>query len=312
MSAVPIDRLNDGTAAVPYLRRDLNIGTLLNLPRGSIGFRSTLAEQLAMLKADGYVAVQSWGHWDQIQAAGLRATAISRVMQPSEADAIAREHRARGFDATTLHVGNSFESEDEIDALVGNVLEASSKHGYPLFIETHRATLTQDIKRTLDMIKRFPEVRFNADLSHWYTGHELTYGGEFMVRMERLAPVFERVRFIHGRVGNVGAIQTPLDGDGPYLEHFRLMWQRCFSGFLDGAKLGDYISFNAELLPMWIGEGDQAMWIHYAQKRRALAGDLLEGEPSDRFLDAEALWRIASQVFAVAQQARDQQARVRA
>lgn len=298
-----IDRLNDGSACAPRLRRDLNLGTLLNLPSGSIGYRNTLGEQLALVKAAGYCAVQSWGGWDEIFAAGLRATGIARVSEPGQADTIAREHRARGLDATTLHVGNSFETDREIDALVGAVLESSSRHGYPMFIETHRATLTQDIRRTLDMIERFPEVRFNADLSHWYTGHEMTYGGEFESRVEHLTPVFKRTRFIHGRIGNAGAIQTALDGEGPYVEHFRLMWQRCFQGFLDGAGPGDYLSFNPELLPASIGDGASRTWIHYAQTRSAAPQDPLGGEPSDRFVDAQSLWSIACSAFASAQQA---------
>jgi len=301
----PIDRTNDGTSAAPRLRRDLNSGTLLHLPRGSLGWRPTFAEQLAMVKADGYTAVQDWSDPETVLAAGLRASGIGRVLRPEEADAIARAHKALGLDATTLHVGNSFESDAEIDALVGAVLEASARHGHPLYIETHRATITQDLRRTLDLVARWPEVRFNADLSHWYTGHELPYGGEFLSRVARLQPVFERVRFMHGRIGNVGAIQTGLDDPGPYIEHYRLMWERCFEGFLRGAQPGDYLSFNPELLPMKIGDGPGALWLHYAQPRTDLADDELGGEPSDRYADAQRLWDIACECFAAAQQRLD-------
>jgi hypothetical protein len=297
-----IDRTNDGSAAPPRLRRDINIGTLLGLPRASRGRRPTLAEQLALLKADGYTAVQSWADAEAVLAAGLRATGMGRVMQPHEVDAIARDHKALGLDATTLHVGDSFETDAQIGALVGAVLEASARHGHPLYIETHRATVTQDMRRTLDMVERWPDLRFNADLSHWYTGHELTYGGEFLSRVARLQPVFDRVRFMHARIGNVGAIQTGLNDPGSYLDHHRLLWQRCFEGFLRGARPGDYLSFNPELLPMKIGEGREAMWLHYAQPRPELAGDAYGGEPSDRYADAERLWEIACACFAKAQE----------
>jgi hypothetical protein len=227
---------------------------------------------------------------------------MGRVMHTHEPDAIARAHKALGLDATTLHVGDSFETDAQIDALVGAVLEASAKHGHRLYIETHRATITQDMRRTLDMVERWPDVRFNADLSHWYTGHELTYGGEFLSRVERLQPVFDRVHFMHARIGNAGAIQTALNDPGPYIGHYRLMWQRCFEGFLAGAQPGDYLSFNPELLPMKIGDGADAMWIHYAQPRTDLADDELDGEPSDRYADAQRLWEIACECFAAAQQ----------
>jgi hypothetical protein len=151
------------------------------------------------------------------------------------------------------------------------------------------------------MVERFPTVRFNVDLSHYYTGHELTYGGEFSQRMERLSPIFERARFMHGRISNAGCIQAPVGDDGMYIAHFRSMWQRCFQGFLRGALPGDYLSFNAEVLPMRVGTREDTQWLHYAQQRPAQEGDPLEGEPTDRFLEARSIWEIASEAFSAAQ-----------
>jgi hypothetical protein len=296
-----VDRLNDGSQAAPRLRRDLNLGTLLELPRGSKGWRPTLSEQLLMAKAHGYVAVQDWSRFDEILASGMRATGMARILEPAQADEVARGHRARGLEATTVHLGCSFETDAEIDALVGAVLEASTRHGHPMFIETHRATATQDIWRTLRMVERFPDVRFNADLSHWYAGHEFTYAGEFMQRLERLAPVLARTRFMHGRIASGGAVQVPPGSDGPADGHFSLMWQHCFRGFLDGAGPGDFLSFNPELLPAAIGRGPQQVWIHYAQNRPTSELDPMEGEPSDRYLDADRLWDMACEAFSTAQ-----------
>jgi hypothetical protein len=295
------DRTNDGTQALPYLRKDINLGTILNLPRGSAGYRAHLHEQLALLKADGHIGAQSWNQSEEIIAAGLRTTGMARITVAQQSDGVARDHKTRGLDATTIHLGSSFESDAEIDALVASVLEAAARHSYPMYIETHRATLTQDIRRTVDMVSRFPDVRFNVDLSHYYTGHEITYGGEFEQRVERLEPIFERARFMHGRISNAGCIQAPVIDDGVYVAHFRSMWQRCFEGFLRGAQPGDYLSFNAELLPMRIGTGEQTQWLHYAQQRLANTDDPLEGEPTDRILEARAIWEIASEAFLAAQ-----------
>lgn len=297
---MPVDRTNDGTQAAPYLRRDINLGTMLNLPRGSAGYRETLSEQLAIIKSRGYAAAQSWNHTTETMAAGLRATAMAYITEPAQADAIARSHKDAGLDATTLHLGTGFESDAQIDALVGSVLEASTRHVYPLYVETHRATLTQDIYRTLAMVQRFPEIRFNADLSHYYTGHELTYGGQIKERIARLDPILERTRFMHGRIANSGCIQAPVTDEGEYVDHFRIMWQRCFEGFLRGAKPGDYLSFNPEILPMRVGSGPHTMWLHYAQQRSTNAADSLEGEPTDRFLEADAVWGIAQAAFEAA------------
>lgn len=298
-----MDRSNDGSQLPPRLRRDINLGTLAELPQGSRGWRATLAEQFELLRADGHVAIQSWDQADEVIAAGFRVNGIARVLRPEEFEPLVRAHKAAGFDATTLHVGNSFERDAEMDALAGAMLDASARHAYPVYIETHRGTMTQDMRRTLDLVERFPDLRFNADLSHWYTGHELTYGGEFYERAARLDPVFERVRFMHARVGNPGCIQTGLDEPGDYIAHFRWMWTRCFEGFLRGAQPGDYLSFNAELLPQKLTRSPEPFWLHYAQPRRDLVGDAMGGEASDRYDDAERLWAMANECFAAAQAA---------
>lgn len=299
----PIDRLNDGTTAAPRLRREINLGTLLALPPGSRGHRTTLPEQLALLQADGWEAVQHWNGFEAIQAAGLRATGMARITDPGEADTVAREHRAQGVEATTLHLGTGFESDDEANRLVAAVLEASARHGHPMFVETHRATLTQDIWRTLQLVQRFPALRFNADLSHWVAGHELTYGGEFEQRSARLAPVLERTRFMHGRIASSGSIQVPADAPGPATGHFRRLWQACCQGFLDGAGPGDLLPFAPELLPERVGDGDAAMWLHYAQVRPHAPDDPLRGEATDRYAEALVLWRLAGEAFEAARQA---------
>lgn len=294
------DRCNDGARMPPRLRRDINLGTLENLPPGSVAYRQTWGERLALLKERGYEGAQSWGQAREIQAAGLRATGMARILEVWQAAEVAQGHRDMGLDATTLHLGTGFEDDARVDQLAASVLEAAHKYNYPLYVETHRATATQDIWRTLQLVRRFPELRFNADLSHYYTGHEMTYAGEFEQRSAHLAPILERTRFMHGRIGNVGCIQVALPCEGPAVEHFRQMWRRCFEGFLRNAVAGDYLSFNPELLPMRIGEGANTQWLHYAQVRAAQQLDLLYGEPSDRFAQADLLWCIASEEFEVA------------
>ena len=128
-------------------------------------------------------------------------------------------------------------------------------------------------------------------------------GGEICERMERLNPILERTRFMHGRIANSGCIQAPVGDAGEYVGHFRAMWQRCFEGFLSDAQPGDYLSFNPEILPMRAGSAPHLIWLHYAQQRPTLPEDPLEGEPTDRFLEADTLWSIASAAFETARMA---------
>ena len=126
------------------IRRDICLGGLAHLPRGSAGHGLALAEQLALLKAHGYAGVAAGEHWQDIRTAGLIPCGMGRVLAPQDALPLARRHQGEGLDFTTLHVGTGFESDDEMARLAGAVLEAAAITGHRLHVETHRATMTQD------------------------------------------------------------------------------------------------------------------------------------------------------------------------
>ena len=224
---------------------------------------------------------------------------IARVDVPSDADAVARRHRDEGTTITTLHVGTGMETDAEADALIGAVLEAGAKHDYPMPVETHRATVTQDPRRTLGLIERFPDLRINADLSHWYTGGEMRYG-DFAARLDALTPVFERVRYMHGRIGTPGLIQAALTGPDDarqFVGDFREMWRRCAEGFLRTAEPDERLVFAPELLPhaATLDDGKGHQLFYYALEDEA--GE----ELSDRWQQAFWLFEIMKQAMADAQ-----------
>jgi sugar phosphate isomerase/epimerase len=291
---MPIANTNDGTKAAPYMRRDLNLGTLGDLPAWSKAPRGDERAVLQAVKAAGYQGVQ--GANRQItRELGLGFTGGGRVNLPQEAEPFAKQAKEQGVEAATLHVGWGHESDLECDRLVGAITEASVKHGVPIYVETHRATITQDTWRTVKLVERNPEVRFNADFSHWYTGLEMAYG-DINARFDFLEPVFERVRFFHGRIGNPSSMQVDCgdgtDGAGKersYVAHFREMWTRSCMGFLRSARPGDFISFNPELLPSGI---------HYARVFKDGSGAMRE--ECDRWEQAAVLSRIAQEAFAEA------------
>jgi hypothetical protein len=147
--------------------------------------------------------------------------------------------------------------------------------------------------RTVKFIEAFPDLRFNGDFSHWYTGQEMVYGG-FDKKVAFIQPVLKRVRFIHGRIGNPGCIQVNIrDGNSdsqPYVAHFRELWRECFRGFLASAQPGDTICFTPELL---------APEIYYA--RTFPDGTSVEREESSRWDQSLVLKRIAKECFDEAQ-----------
>ncbi|MFA7236772.1 MAG: hypothetical protein WC058_07910 [Phycisphaeraceae bacterium] len=243
-----IRNTHDDGGQPPALRCYLNMGTLAELPDFSTGPRPDDAELYHAIKAAGYQGVQG-GDAKPARAAGLGAAGGGRVNEPDEAATTAKQNIDAGFECATLHVGWGMEDDDQMDRLVDAVLDASAKFDFPMFIETHRATITQDNWRTVKLVERRPDVRFNGDFSHWYTGHEMVYGG-FGKKLAFITPVLERVRFIHGRIGNPGCMQVAVGvrDDEPNVEHFKAMWIASMRGFLRTAEMGDYLTFAPELL----------------------------------------------------------------
>ena len=249
---------------------------------------------LDAVREAGYVGIQ---HPDAAlaRAHGLRADGMGRVLTPAEVAPLADAHAAQRFDCTTLHVGTGLETDAEMDALAAAVLTASAASDHPLYIETHRATMTQDMRRTVDLVARHPDLRFNADLSHWYTGHEMPYG-DFEAKLDFIDPVLRRVRFIHGRIGDSGCMQVKIDeAGGVHVDHFVAMWRRCFDGFLASADPGDTLIFAPELLPAEIESGGQRHVFNYARRVDDGAGGLRE--ESDRWDQAMRLCDLAEHVF---------------
>jgi len=246
------------------------------------------------IKAAGYDGIQFVDPLDRAALAEARANSLgvcgsSRINEPAEASPVAQAAADAGFECLTLHLGWGMESDDEGARLIEAVLEAGSRHNIPLYVETHRATLFQDMQRTVKFIERFPELQFNGDFSHWYTGNEMVYGG-FERKLELIQPVIERVRFLHGRIGNPGCMQVAItaDDDSSYVAHFRTLWTKCFEAFLRAtSQQQTFITFTPELL---------AQDIFYARTFNGV-------EESDRWQQSLLLVKIARECFARTEQA---------
>jgi sugar phosphate isomerase/epimerase len=285
-----IPNTNDGSTNPPRLRLDINGANIFGLPATS-SLHGDDRALLQAVKAAGFEGVQTSAKAELCRELGLRVTGSARIDTPEDADARAREATDLGADCCTVHVGWGIEDDDEVSRLVEATLRASEARRIPIYIETHRATITQDMFRTVQLTQRFPEIRFNGDFSHWYTGQEMVYG-DIEAKWRFIQPVFDRVRFIHGRIGNPGCMQVDIgDGTGrTYVDHFREMWTRSFTGFLRSARRGDYICFTPELL----GTG-----AYYARTFPNASGEM--AEESDRWQQAKLYASIARECFAEAQ-----------
>ena len=267
------------------LSRQLSAATALDLPSWS-GGPAADAEPFSAAAAHGYEGVQVF-HPRQVgrgSASGLdRMSGIGAARTIDEVDAVVG--RWSGLvTSVSLHLGTGFESAGEADELVGTTLEAADRHAIAVLVETHRGTLFQDPARALALVDDHPELRFTADLSHWYTGAELVYG-DLEAKLVALQPVFERCRMIHGRISDPGCIQVAVaePDPSPHVSHFRRMWSAVAAACAAADEV-DELPFVVELLPASVG---------YA---RTVARDGVVEEETDRWAQADVLWRIASEL----------------
>jgi hypothetical protein len=210
---------------------------------------------VAAIKSAGYDGIQfidpvNLEALAEARVHNLDVCGSGRVNVPPDADPLAKAASDVGLECLTLHLGWGLEDDDEGARLIEAVLTASAHHRIPLYVETHRATLFQDMQRTVKFIERFPELEFNGDFSHWYTGSEMVYGG-FERKLAFIQPILDRVRFLHGRIGNPGCMQVGLtpDDTASYVDHFRTLWTRSFAAYLLAAEPKQpFITFAPELL----------------------------------------------------------------
>jgi len=293
--------LNDGSGGAPKLRVFLNLDNLVGLRQGSQWKETKKERILEQLAADGFEGVQLTQD-GSLAPGALPHCGLGRINQPQEALSLAEKHATRGDLCLTVHVGWGIEDDEDVFRLVEAILAASEKARLPIFIETHRATITQDMWRTVQITKRFPEVLFNGDFSHYYCGQEMVYGG-LEKKIEFLKPIFDRVGFMHGRIASPGQMQVPIDegisrpaaavGVVDYFADFRTLWKRAMKGFLDHAERGDVLIFAPELL-----DGTH----YYARLFPGPDGKMTE--ESDRYAQALLYAKIARRLFQEASAAR--------
>lgn len=291
--------LNDGSANPPGMRVFLNLDTLVDHPRFDVQDEFGRRQCFERIPADGFEGVQFTDNFPFEPGLGIPYCGLDRINAAKEADAVAARHADRGELCVTLHVGWGMEDDAEVARLVESILAASLKHRLPMFIETHRATITQDLWRTVQIARRFPEVRFNGDFSHYYCGQELVYG-DWEQKLGFMEPIFSRIAFMHGRIASPGCMQVPIDPDlsarprqaqgvVDYLAHFKDLWTRAMLGFLRSATPGDFLIFAPEIL-----SGKH----YYARLIPNESGNLVE--ESDRYAQALLYRDLARSCFASA------------
>lgn len=158
--------------------------------------------------------------------------------------------KKRGFICATIIVGTGNESYSEATYIAQAIDEISEKNNFPLFLELHRASVTENIPTVLAMLSACPSLRLNADFSHYMLSYRLDQlnNQQLLETLILMQPIFKRVGYFHGRYANSTAVQTSTPGDRA-AQIYLILIDQVFQYFKRQQSVGDVLFFAAELLP---------------------------------------------------------------
>ena len=119
----------------------------------------------------------------------------------------------------------------------------------PVYIETHRYRLTNDLLFTLEILKELPNLQLLGDLSHYVVGHEIPFDEGADEEIKQLQHIMRHCHAYHGRVASREQVQIPLGfpQHQVWVEAFRTLWRWGFQNWLERANENDTLSFTCEL-----------------------------------------------------------------
>jgi sugar phosphate isomerase/epimerase len=230
LEGIPWADLDDGLADT--LRRVAaagfdGVGANLALPRQ--------AETVAQVSAE---LGQTW----EAQCRVFDADELARYLDRAVA--------LGGANHMNVQVGVREADLDRGLALMQSLLAVSRQSPLPVFYETHRGRLTNDLGFTTALLDALPDLRLTGDLSHYVVTHTmpLPVGDQ---NQADISQVLDRCDAFHGRVAGGHQVQLALHGpfQQPWVDQFAAWWEEGFRGWLARTGPDARLTFLCELGP---------------------------------------------------------------
>lgn len=245
---------------------------------GANGKEWSTEERFEKIAEAGYTSICGWipakpdmDTWHRLldnYKLGFSALAFPRTVKDirDTLDAAAAFGRVSYINAQVM---DAFVVDNEAVRLLEGILVASEKATMPVYIETHRGTVTQDLIRTVGYCNSIPHLPLTIDLSHYVVA------GEINSSSDNVEALFDRLLMqtscIHARVSDGEKVQIDVgaEGDHPMLGHFKRWWRKAMQNWLSNASPGSALPFVTELGPI----GNYAMTYRDASGREIEASD---------------------------------------
>ncbi|HEX4054854.1 MAG TPA: hypothetical protein VHX86_11365 [Tepidisphaeraceae bacterium] len=232
--------VNDGSSNPPRLRFQQCTSSMAGESQGSA---PEFLNRMAGAGFSGFEAhCQSEQNADELAAMlRERGLAIGYSAVGAEADDLLAPlelaHRMRA-DYLSVRVTGSLKSSPQIAHILKEMYDLVNDAGLPLFIETHGASVTQDLRRTVKVVKRFKKVRLTGDVSHYAAVGEFgpAWSEDVWDHFQRIA---DRSGNWHGRLGDDAASSETA-------QQFKRLWTIGFGAWLKKARPGDVLPFCCE------------------------------------------------------------------
>ena len=181
----------------------------------------TIDAFLAKAKAAGYDGVELWmpAGEDKKKSLqeGLKKYGLEVIFLHGTARNLPFEEALRVYEVglqeilawkpvkVNSHTGNDFWTPEQNLAFIALGDRYAKQVGIPVLHETHRGRFSYTLPESVAMLRKFPNLKYTLDVSHWMVVHErlLTESDPL------LQEIFPSVDHIHARVGFAEGPQVP-------------------------------------------------------------------------------------------------------
>lgn len=218
----------------------------------------SLEDNVAMLKAAGFDGFSSM--WDTDEAAS-RSSALAKaegliiegVLLPTSVEAVIpllERGTKHGVHHLNLQLNMRPRTLSEALDILHRLRALTDQVSFPVYVETHRGRLTNDLHFTLDVLDAMPDLRLLGDISHYIVGREIELPISDEIQAQ-ITTVLDHAWAFHGRVAGSEQIQLPISfaHNKPWVDQFARWWSQGFESWRKRAGADDELTFVCELGP---------------------------------------------------------------